>query len=341
MSRNSRISDETLLGYLLMALPEDEQWRIEALALSDSVLQQRIQDLRDLLSPMQASLQPVDSPRNLTASTMAMIEQSQGSAAEPGEPELKMTQPLYEASRSTRLAWIDSLVALVAGIAVLTVLLPSVWYSRESARRTSCAANLRELGHAFVLFSQNNPDRQLPRIDVSGPLSFAGVYSIRLKDAGLLGASRWLWCPSSESLNVGQEVPSLESFLSASPATQQGLRFTVGGNMSYNLGNIVNSDYTTPSLSGSTHFAVLGDSLPKMVDDELQAVHGANVANVLFDDGRIQSVQIKCRNVSTLLDNPFLNRDMQQAVGKGLGDTCLGPSFQNPFKPVRSEPTAH
>ena len=107
--------------------------------------------------------------------------------------------------------------------------------------------------------------------------------------------------------------------------------------MSFNLGNMVDSDYTTPSLNGRTYFAVLGDSLPKIADDELEAVHGANVANVLYDDGRIQSVQVKCRNVSTLLDNPYLNRDMQQAVGKGLGDTCLGPSFQNPFKPVRSE----
>ena len=107
--------------------------------------------------------------------------------------------------------------------------------------------------------------------------------------------------------------------------------------MSFNLGNMVNSDYKTPSLNGRTYFAVLGDSLPKIADDEMEAVHGANVANVLFDDGRIQSVQIKCRNVSTLLDNPFLNWDMQQAVGKGMGDTCLGPSFQNPFKPLRSE----
>ena len=337
MSRKSSISDETLLGYLLLALPEDEQWRIETLALSDSVLQQRIQDLRDLLSPMQACLPPEEPPRNLTASTMAMIEKSQGSDSEPGLSELKMTQPFYESSRSTRLAWIDSVVALVAGVAILTVLLPSVWYSRESARRTSCASNLRELGHAFDLFSQNNPDRQLPRIDVSGPLSFAGVYSMRLKEAGLLGASKWLWCPSVESLDVGQEVPSVEDFLVASPSTQERLRFTVGGNMSFNLGNMVDSDYTTPSLNGRTYFAVLGDSLPKIADDELEAVHGANVANVLYDDGRIQSVQVKCRNVSTLLDNPYLNRDMQQAVGKGLGDTCLGPSFQNPFKPVRSE----
>jgi len=337
MSRKSSISDETLLGYLLLALPEDEQWRIETLALTDSDLQARIQDLRDLLSPIQVCSQPVAPPRNLTASTMAMIEQSQGSNAEDEFSELKMTQPLFESSRPTRLAWIDSLVALAAGMAILTVLLPSIWYSRESARRTSCAANLRELGHAFDLYSQNNPSRQLPKIEISGPLSFAGVYSMRLKEVGLLGASKWLWCPAVESLDVGQEVPSVQVFLSASTATQERLRYTVGGNMSYNLGNIVDTDYTTPSFNGRTHFAVLGDSLPKVADDELDAVHGANVANVLFDDGRIQSVQVKCRNESTLLDNPYLNRDMQQAVGKGLGDTCLGPSFQNPFKPVRGE----
>jgi hypothetical protein len=268
---------------------------------------------------------------------MAMIEKSQLSTEEPGHSELKMTQPLFESTRATRLAWIDSVVALAAGIAVLTVILPSIWYSRESARRASCAANLRELGHALELFTQNNSGRQLPKIDVSGPLSFAGVYSMRLKESGLLGASKWIWCPSEESLNAGQEVPSIQQFLSASPDTQERLRYSVMGNMSYNLGNIIDTDYTTPSLNGRTHFAVLGDTLPTISDDEVEAVHGANVANVLFDDGRIQSILIKCKNVSTLIDNPFLNWDMQQAVGKGPGDTCLGPSFQNPFQPVRIE----
>ena len=94
MSLNSSISDETLLGYLLLALPEDEQWRIETLALSDSVLQQRIQDLRDLLAPIQAFSQSVESPRNLTASTMALIEQaSRDATAEFEISSVKMTSP--------------------------------------------------------------------------------------------------------------------------------------------------------------------------------------------------------------------------------------------------------
>ena len=32
-----------------------------------------------------------------------------------------MSQPLFESNRSTRLAWIDSLVALAAGIVLLTI----------------------------------------------------------------------------------------------------------------------------------------------------------------------------------------------------------------------------
>lgn len=337
MSHHSSISDETLLGYLLLALPEDEQWQIEVLAATDTVLQQRIQDLRDLLVPIQACSQAVEPPPNLTASTMAMIEKASGAPGDPELAELKLTQPLFESSRATRLAWIDSLVALAAGIVLLTVLLPSVWNSRESARRTYCAANLRELGHAFDLFTQNSPNRQLPKIEVRGPLSFAGVYSMHLKEAGLLGASNWIWCPSVESLSLGQEVPSIQSFLSASPRVQERLKYSVLGNLSFNLGNLIDTDYTTPSFKGSTHFAVLGDSLPNIAEADSDAVHGANVANVLYDDGRIQSLKVKCRNVSTLIDNPYLNRDMQQAVGKGLGDTCLGPSFQHPFNPVRRE----
>ena len=76
MSRNSSISDETLLGYLLFALPEAEQWRIESLALSDSMLRQRIEDLRDLLGPMSELSHPVEPPVDLTASTMAFIERA-------------------------------------------------------------------------------------------------------------------------------------------------------------------------------------------------------------------------------------------------------------------------
>ena len=347
MNLNSNISDETLLGYLLLALPEAEQWRIESLAFEDECLRRRIADLRDLLEPMREAPQEFEPRSDLAETTMAFIqratEEEETASSQKGAC---MSQPLFENNRSTRLAWIDSLVALAAGITVLTVLLPSVWYSRESARRSTCAANLRELGHALSLFAEGNAGRQLPKIEANGPLCFAGIYAVRLQGEGLLESSKWIWCPAVESMDVGQEVPTVQAFMAASPVIQERWKFTAGGNLSYNLGNIVESSYETPSLSGNgrSHVPILGDSiLPIDSDGEngpihgFLAAHGSNVANVLYDDGRVRSVLFSQMNAASMIDNPYLNRDFRQAVGYGLGDSCLGPSSQNPFRPLSSE----
>ena len=331
----SRISDETLFGYLLLALPEAEQWRIESLTISDSKLRQRIEDLRELLDPIRDLSSPVEPVADLTATTMALIEQAEQSDSLPTNPIERMSQPLFESDRATRLAWIDSLVALAAGIVILSILLPSVWYSRESSRKSFCVSNLRELGHAMSLYAQGDSNRKIPQIALDGPLAFAGVYAIRLKDVGLLESPKWLWCPASESFDVGQSIPSLRAFLAATYRHQQNLKNTAGGNYSYNLGNLVDGDYETASFNGRSHFALIGDSLLSVASEGgTGAVHDGNVSNVLYDDGRIQSIRLHQKNDSRMLDNPYLNREMQQAVGRGLDDTCLGPSFQNPLKPL-------
>ncbi len=339
MSRDSNISDETLLGYLLLALPDAEQWRIECLENSNPELRQRIQDLRDLLAPMNATLQTPEPSGKLTESTMAFInrsiQESNQSVGSVGSTVPQMTQPIFECNRSTRLAWIDSLVTLAAGVVILSILIPSVWRSRESARRISCASNLRELGHALSLFAYGNEENRLPGIEKSGPLSFAGVYAFRLKDAGLLDSSNWMWCPAVGGMDLGEEIPTLYTYLAGTPRQQRSWIYAAAGNYSYNLGNMVDGEYATPCINGRSHFAVLGDSLvPNSQNVESGAVHGANLANVLYEDGRIQTVQLHQKNSAIMLDNPYLNRDMQQAVGRDLNDACLGPSFQNPFKPV-------
>ncbi len=338
MSHNSRISDETLLGYLLIALPEAEQWRIEAQAFGDPVLRQRIEDLRDLLEPVRELSDPIVPPAGLTASTMAFIEQETQSGRSGVTPaKVCMSQPMFESDRASRLAWFDSLVALAAGIIILAMLLPSVLYSREAARRNSCASNLRELGQMISVFAQVNPEHGVPRIEESGPLSFAGIYSIRLKDYGLLQSPKWLWCPGVKKLDRDQDVPNIEMFLTAPASVQESMRNTVGGNYSFNLGHVVDGGYKTASY-GRSHFPILGDSLLPIHSDDLTiAVHGENLANVLYEDGRIQLVQIHPKNFAPMLDNPYLNLYKQQAVGHGLDDSCLGPSYQSPFKPVRLE----
>jgi len=335
MSRNNNsISDETLLGYLLFALPEQDQQQIDRLALSDPIIQQRIQDLRGLLDPLRGNPEEFEPRAGLASSTMSAIRESIDSDVNEMNRRVgsvSMSQPRFESSRATRLAWLDSFVALAAGVVILSFLLPSVWLTRESARRISCAANMREIGEAITAFAYGNSERRLPKIELSGPLSFAGVYAIRLKDAGLLDSSEKMWCPSMSQLDAEQKIPTIAAYLAASPTIQNNWKYTAAGNYSYNLGNLVTGIYITPSIESGHNFAVMGDTLlPIDSSADMGPIHGRNAANILFVDGSIRYVRVD-RIDPEQMDNPYLNRANRQSAGVGIEDCCLGPSFQNPF----------
>lgn len=340
MSRNNNnISDETLLGYLLMALSHDEQEQIDRLAALDPILNQRIQDLRGLLDPLKQVEEHFEPRADLSSSTMKFIQDavSEDNSTERKSEVDSMSQPLFESSRTTKLAWLDSLVTLAAGVVILSFLLPSIRVAQDSARHVACASNIQKIGQALTEFAYGDREHRLPRIDVSGPLSFAGVYAIRLKDAGLLPFSRRLWCPAMESVDIDQPIPTVSAFLAASPTTQNNLRFTVGGNYAFTLGNFVDGIYVTPSMDSDNVFPVMGDSLwPIESDEDLGWIHGRNAANILFSDGRIQYVRVD-RIDAQYVDNPYLNRARQQAAGFGLNDSCLGSSFRSPFVTIKFE----
>jgi len=334
---NEHISDETLLGFLLQALPEDEHQAI-ALRLSlDPIVAQRVLDLKDLLEPRDTSdgadhaPPEVNPPHNLTESTMALIANSDPTLV----PEGAMTDPAFESSPSTQLAWLDSLVALAAGIIILCVVAPSIFISRESARRVTCAANLHELGQAIQSFAYGNSDRRVPNIDIHGPLSFAGIYPMRLKDAGLLVSSERVWCPATESIDLDQPVPTTFTFLSASPSTRTNLRYTAGGNYAYNLGYVLSGQYITPTMESDNNFALIGDTILSMESTgDGPVVHGRNAANILFADGQIRHVRVD-RIDAVHVDHPYLNTEHKKAAGIGDQDCCLGPSHQFPLIPIK------
>lgn len=333
-SDNRKISDETLLGFVLGSLPDVEMADIQQRALSDAVLGQRIKDLADLLKPMQGSDEPIEPPSDLTSRTIDFIRKA--------EAEKNICLSSLSTSESsmggiaTRTAWLDSLVTLVAGVVILTFLLPSVWYSRESSRRLTCEANIREIGQAITAFAHGNTHHELPRIDRLGPLSFAGVLNMRIKDAGLLDAASKVWCPSRSYVKLDSTIPTTNAYLSASSSVQQGLRYTVGGNYSYNLGNVVAGIYMTPTLDSQYLFAILGDTLCGMDDEEEAApIHGRNAANILYSDGSIHFIRVD--RIDSSHDNPYFNRINQQAAGYGIEDCCLGPGFQFPLVPIRGE----
>lgn len=349
-SSRHTISDETLMGYILMALPDEEQLKIESIAAVDPDLESRIGDLRSLLSPIQESMSDVYEPSgSLVGDTMSFIQEQSfrdnlsGSATSTthslptsNHAHGAMSAVLENAHRRTTWAWIDSLVVVAAGVTILCLLLPSVWFSREEARRMACANNLRQLGEAIQGFAHGNAKSELPSIDLEGPLAFAGVYVMKLKDGQLMDSPSWVWCPANNIARLDVTIPSVTQYLQASSAQQQSWRKTIGGSYSYSLGFIVDGKYQTPSIDVPFSSPVIGDTLlsPSLEEKGLIAEHAVGCANILFSNGSVRQIQLNSTKTSDLLDHPYLNRKQVRSAGIGKDDSCLAPSHFAPIMPV-------
>lgn len=339
-------SDETLLGFLLDGLPDEEMAQIEdALKGSDS-LRQRLEGLKVLLEPLEETDEAFEPRADLVGEVVSLVAERESESrmlrANSTRPEL--SDPVRfewsEVPASTRIAWMDSFVTITAGIIILSILMPTVWHWREAARQFACADNLRNVGFGLLSYVNLTNSREIPPIEISGPKTFAGMYAIHLRDRGLLDSPHWLHCPSNRAVPIPAHVPTSQQFLASTPEQQQILRYVVGGNYAYNLGVWINGKYRTPRLDSPIQFAVLGDMWPSnhgVVQDTLEApmLHGDRAANMLFSDGSIRLIRIPTSSdagffSAASIDNPFLNRDLEQGVGIGYQDACLGPSYWRP-----------
>jgi len=398
-------SDETLLGYILGALSDEESLAIEDQLAKSDALMQRLSDLRSMLEPFAGELleegnadgtsesndaqNPNDSlPSNdlsrsfndassdliddasqegfregLIEETMAMIAKLDRSktsdrdisntantpneAASSGSNSLSAVGDHSQSGNSEpasapfgiQLAWLDSLVALAVGIVFLSFLLPGLLHWREVARQQECAENLRHIGDALRTFAQFQPAHRLPGIEPNSPLSFAGVYAIRLRDLELLETERWLQCPSEPAPNWMANVPTSLDYLIAGREQQQVWRFLAGGDYAYHMGTLIGGKYAPPNSQSSRRIAWIGDRLPvpagskESLDSDFE-MHGRRAVNILFSDGSVQWLRLPKLSELVTLDNPYLNDDREQAPGLSDSDACLGPSHLFPAAKV-------
>ncbi|AMV35152.1 hypothetical protein VN12_23705 [Pirellula sp. SH-Sr6A] len=342
------ISDETLFGYLLSALPKEESDEIDSRLLWDQELQQRSIDLRALLAPLAETSAEVYEPSgDLVSRTISQLDSSPARDAAPlRQPHNDVACPtgftsvMESASRQIRWAWIDSLAMVAAGVTLLCVLLPSVWYSREESRRLACSQNLRKFGNAIHEFASFNARGELPSIDIEGPLAFAGSYVLKLNESQLLESNELVWCPSQQSAPKHLGIPSMQQYLASSLEQQRSWIKTIGGSYAYHLGNIVDGRYETPRIASNlrveqpTHdfVPIIGDlvDISRLEDESQPLSHGPQISNLLYKDGRVHSVRLRSLEASAGLDHPYLNRHQARAVGIGQDDTCLAPSFVPP-----------
>ncbi len=363
--------DEDLLGYLLDALEPQEMRRVEERLRVDRSAREALQRLERSLRPLEESRKVDDSPpSDLVARTLASLPPLSAPASVP-TAESRDWQPrpvvpvglspmgrvLESASGSSR-GWVDWFAAALAAAVLLGLLLPALAEGRFEARRVACQNQLRELGTAITQFVMRSEQARLPAVAERGPEAFAGVYAVRLHDAGLLDDSSLRWCPSLGRPNAlaGQlEIDSTERGVSPSrqprsmadweqlisvenlhraPVNQlQTLQQLAGGHYAYTLGVVDGHQYGAPRYQGRSSFAVMSDAPLGEYSPGGLAIerigHGGRGINVLYESGEVRFVSLEA--IELMPDHPLLNLRGEVEAGVNIDDAVLAPSWRGPF----------
>ena len=338
---------EDLLGYVLGALEPHEMQRIERLLREDPELRMELARIKESLEPLEQDSLVFEPPADLVSRTMDALP-----AFEPTNP---VELPSMVSGNRTRgdgeLRWMDIAGGSIAAAVLLALMLPALANGRFQARKAGCADQFRNLHSALTTFAIRSPTGRLPAVAPQGPEAFAGVYAVRLSDAGLLDEESNLWCPSlgnlesrsqatrsSDSLitrsTSSQIVPSVPQLHKADEQLLKTIQRTAGGDYAYSLGVVEQDTYTPPRFEARSSFAVMSDAPQTVVQndtivDEYLGHDGVGI-NILYEDGSVRFVNVE--GLDEIPDNPMLNREGQVEAGVDSEDATLGSSWQPPFQ---------
>lgn len=375
---------EDLLGYLLGALDDAEMRRISERLQEDSSLVAELERLKRITDTLENAYVPVEAPcPDLLEKTLNLIAKEdpsfQNEASEDSLTDCAFEDkigPLLStetgadagrldgASQSVRLTdastvndydgsssyrWWDWIGATVAAAVVLCIILPALANGRFEARKIACQDQLRRFGVALTEFVSRSPEQRLPAVAESGPEAFAGIYALRLNEAGLLSEGEIRWCPSMatpeadspELVNLG-EIESLDRLHDATIDELRAIQQYSGGHYAYNLGVLDEHRFTSPRFEARSSFAVMSDAplLGNLGSGNLGSTeqltewigHGGRGINVLFEDGRVRFISVD--SLQAMPDHPLLNHAGNVEAGVNIDDATLGPSWRPPFLDV-------
>ena len=350
---------EDLLGFLLGALEPHEMRRVAELLRTDPLARAELARIEKSLRPLEESNEPVEPPPvDLVARTMAALPslptEDELLESESSSPTLAPMHSGIEPRSDSGLSWMDWVSGSVAAAVLLGLLLPALAQGRFESRKIACSDQLRRLGIDFTRFVTRNQQARLPEVSQQGPEAFAGVYAVRLHEQGLLEDPSIRWCPSLELpefldlesseqssaetqlIGLNELVTSDQLHRVSAPQLKQ-LQRWLGGHYAYSLGVIEQDRYSSPRFEARSSFAVMSDAPMATILDGVirsdQVGHGGIGINVLFEDGRVQFMQL--RSLDSLPDHPLLNHEGKAEAGVNVDDASLAPSWRGPFLNVR------
>ncbi|WP_442506984.1 anti-sigma factor family protein [Novipirellula sp. SH528] len=345
---------EDLLGYLLGALEPHEMDRVAQWLRESPEARRELAEIERALRPLEEHYQPPESPpADLISRTLANLP----TLPKPGEcfvapvvssDDDQVTLPAMnngvDPSRQSQYTWLDWVGGALATAILLALLLPSIAEGRIESRKVACQDQLRQFGTALTQYVSRDHQNRLPAVAKEGPEAFAGVFMMRLNDAGLLADVSQRWCPSlgqPEVINTGltqvDEFASVQSLHEVSVDQLREIQQYAGGHYAYTLGVVDGQQFKSPKFESRSSFAVMSDAPTSRftgVDIQSQNVgHSGLGINVLYEDGRVQFMPLSSLN--QIPDHPWLNHRDQVEAGVNIDDASLAPSHRPPFAEVR------
>jgi len=339
---------EDLLGYLLGVLEPHEMRRVAQLLQENEAVREQLAEIQLALKPLEESGEGVIEPSSadLVSRTMANLpplsehrSPSRGGSIATFDSLIPMHSEI-EMTKSNDWSWLDWVGGTAAAAVILGLLIPSLAQGRFEARKVACQAQLRQLGTAITQFVNRDRQNRLPAVAESGPEAFAGVYAVRLGEAGLLPNGSVRWCPSLATPKPSEvtlmpidSVESLEELHQASPDLLRQIQRFAGGHYAYTLGVVDEHRLKSPRFEARSSFAVMSDAPPAGFSgrDDLRRLtgHGGEGINVLFEDGRVQFIALPA--LDAMPDHPLLNNRGKAEAGVNIDDASLAPSWVAPF----------
>jgi len=347
---------EDLIGYLLGALEPHEMRRVAQWLQEDPEARRQLQEIERSLRPLEESYEPpADPPQELIARTLSSLppmptDGTKGQVAASGDGmlasrgdsqvALPSLEPSIETVRNRGYGWTDWAGAAVAAVVMLAVILPALAEGRFEARKTACQDRLRQFGTAITRFVNQSPQERMPAVAETGPEAFAGVFLVRLNEAGLLTDPSLRWCPSLDqpppmeaSLTDLDRIVSLGDLHDASIDRLRQIQRFSGGHYAYNLGVVEENTLKSPRFESRASFAVMSDAPQAGITEPNQrrklVGHSATGINVLYEDGRVRFIPHAA--LETLPDHPLLNHRGEVEAGVSVDDASLAPSWRPPF----------
>jgi len=328
---------DQLVRYLLGELNIQEQEQLEAELRDSPELQRELAYLQSCLSVGGGDdverPRATDAPTGLAERTLDRIC-GDGPCDEFPRSAAAVAAAYDPPAGSPSWSLADLTVAGGVFLAMSMLFLPALRQSRDAARRTGCADNLRQFGVMLEGYSDQH-GRFFPMVARNQNAGIFAVYLLEEEYAGPDELARLLLCRSSPLAEDVAEnrlfirVPTMCELAAASCKERCMWKRLMGGSYAYRMGYYDGDRYCAIRNERSCRKAILADAPSGGLNSSKCTNHGGCGMNVLYEDGCVR-FQKEATAPEIVRDIIYLNDVGKEAAGLDRDDTVLGRSAAMP-----------